>query len=799
MPIWNLPTVFQQVQTAAAKYAWAAWHRLRFWVARYPKTSLATVALLVIWIFCLPRPLFDKPVSIVLEDQHGELLGARIAGDGQWRFPAQTQVPDNYAQCVVAFEDKRFWWHPGVDPISIARALWLNLKKRKVASGGSTLTMQVIRMARDNPPRTVWEKIVEVFMATRLELRCSKTEILALYAANAPFGGNVVGLEAASWRYFGKKPALLSWAEAATLAVLPNSPALIHPGRNRTALLHKRNQLLDHLAGLGTISASTCALAKEEPLPEAPLPLPQLAPHLLDRLAANRKLPSESRFATAIDRELQQRVTNILQRRQERYRGNGVYNLAALVLDVSTGKPICYVGNVMGAGAEHGEQVDVIAAPRSTGSILKPFLYALALENGTILPNSLLHDVPTQLGQYRPENYYETYDGAVPARRALVRSLNIPFVLLLQEYGLEKFHFELQKLGLTTLHHPPAHYGLTLILGGAEACLLDITSIYARMAKKLNQATQYPPEKEATDPLKQLSPSAIWFTFEAMQQVERPTSLGEWELFETSRRIAWKTGTSFGFRDAWAAGVTPQYAVGVWVGNADGEGRPGLLGVEMAAPVLFEIFEQLPNDGSWFEPPYDNMKQVPVCRQSGFRAGPNCEADTSWIPKTGLKAGLCTYHQLLHLDSSAQWQVSSACEPPFRIIHRPWFVLSPLEEFYYMRKNPTYQPPPPFRPDCVAEQTAPDQLPMQLIYPNNPTRIYVPVDLDGKRSSTVFQVAHRIPETEIFWHLDGVFLGSTKTFHQMALQPAVGKHRLTLVDIHGNRVEQNFEIIGKGG
>lgn len=796
---WNSGSAFTKIQHNALALSGAVWHQLRHWLARHPKTSLTAVALLAAWFFCLPRPLFNEPVSIVLEDNRGELLGARIAADGQWRFPAQARVPDNYAHCVVAFEDKRFWWHPGIDPVSLGRSLWLNLKKKQVVSGGSTLTMQVIRLARNNPSRTIWEKLVEMFLATRLELRCSKTEILALYAANAPFGGNVVGLEAASWRYYGKKPALLSWAEAATLAVLPNSPALIHPGRNRATLLRKRNQLLDRLAARGTIPASTCALAKEEPLPGKPLPLPQLAPHLLDRLASAPNRPTQSRFATTIDRQLQQQVTHILQRRQERYRGNGVHNLAALVLEVSSGNMLSYVGNVVGAGAEHGEQVDVLVAPRSTGSILKPFLYALALENGAILPNSLLHDVPTQLGRYKPENYHETYDGAVPAKRALVRSLNIPFVLLLQEYGLEKFHFELKQLGLTTLHQPPAHYGLTLILGGAEASLFDLTSIYARMAKKLNLATSAASEQAGPDPMKQLSPSAIWFAFDAMQQVERPTSLGEWELFEASRRIAWKTGTSFGFRDAWAVGATPQYAVGVWVGNADGEGRPGLLGVELAAPVLFEIFEQLPNDGRWFEPPYNDMKQAPVCRQSGFRAGAHCEADTAWIPKPGLKAAVCTHHQLLHLDSSEHWQVNSACEAPFRMVHRPWFVLSPLEEFYFMRKNPTYRPPPPFRPDCLAAQTTPEQLPMQLIYPKNPTRIFVPVDLNGKLSSTVFQVAHRVPETEIFWHLDGLYLGSTKTFHQMALQPPTGKHRLTLVDVNGNRVEQAFEIIGKGG
>lgn len=767
----------------------------------------------------------------MLEDRRGELLGARIAEDGQWRFPTSDSLPTKYERCVVAFEDKRFWYHPGIDPLSFARALWLNLKNGRVVSGGSTLTMQVIRLARDNPSRTIWEKIVEAFMATRLEMGYSKKEILCLYASNAPFGGNVVGLEAASWRYYGKRPGLLTWAEAATLAVLPNSPALIHPGRNRATLLEKRNRLLQKLMEQGAITSSECEYSKEEPLPEQPLPLPQLAPHLLDRLtvdggrwmvdgkrySVNRQPSTVNRYHTSLDKNLQERVTEILARRQELYRGNDIHNLAAVVLDVPTGEVLAYVGNVSGAGKEHGESVDILTAPRSTGSILKPYLYALALENGDILPNSLLHDIPTQLGEYRPENYYETYDGAVPAKRALIRSLNVPFVLLLQQYGLEKFHFGLQRLGLSTLSKPPAHYGLSLILGGAEANLLDITNTYACMGRRLGafydrdsryasddfrnpRYTVHHPRNTVNGKQQSanlLSAGSIWHTFEAMREVERPNSAGEWELFRASRQIAWKTGTSFGFRDAWAAGVTPRYAVGVWVGNADGEGRPGLIGVDMAAPVLFEVFGQLPQEGRWFDPPYDDMAQVPVCSQSGLRASDICEADTVWVPKSALKAAVCPYHQMLHFDPTGQWQVTSDCESPAAMRHRPWFVLPPIEEYYFKGKNPGYISPPPFREDCKGSQAAQSQTPMQLIYPKHPTRIYVPVDLDGKLGSTVFQVAHRSRSAEIFWHLDGSYLGTTSVFHQMALQPPVGKHTLALVDRDGYRLEQSFEIVGK--
>lgn len=789
---------------------------------RYPKSAGTFLILFLIWMFCLPRQLFDSPTSMVLEDRQGNLLGARIAADGQWRFPAPDSIPSKFAQALLAFEDRRFYYHPGVDPISLSRAFVQNLRSGRVVSGGSTLTMQVVRLSRDNPPRTIWQKLIEMMMATRLEAAYRKKSILKLYAANAPFGGNVVGLEAASWRYFGKAPHLLSWAEAAMLAVLPNSPALIHPGRNRAALVAKRNRLLQRLYDDGRIDALTLELALVEPLPEAPHPLPRLAPHLLDRafaeFVATGRLQT-SRVRTTVEVAMQQQLTEVLSRYQQLFRYNEIHNLAGLVVDVETGQVLAYVGNVIGSGAEHGEEVDVIKAPRSTGSILKPFLYGMMLHEGQLLPNALVPDVPTILSGYRPENYKQQFDGLVTARRALVRSLNVPFVHLLQNYGLEKFHFKLRQMGLSTINRPPLHYGLPLVLGGAEGSLWDITNAYACLSRQLVHYPELDSRYDASDwrPLNYrmdvkpnlgkpsylskeplaMGAAATWLTFEAMQEVERPNAEGEWEYFRSSRRVAWKTGTSFGFRDAWAVGVSPRFVVGIWVGNADGEGRPGLMGVLSAAPVLFDVFSRLPQENRWFPTPYDDMTKVSVCKESGYRNLAICPVDTIWAPRSGLKADACPYHQLVHLDPSRQWQVNSDCESPSRIIHEPWMVLPPLEEYYYKSLNPNFKPLPPLREDCLP--VAGQIRLMQLIYPKQPTRIYVPTDLDGKPSRTVFAVAHRLPESTIYWHIDNEYIGQTRTFHSMELNPPVGKHLLTLVDERGNRLEQRFEIIVKGG
>jgi penicillin-binding protein 1C len=769
--------------------------------------KVSGLALVLWWLFCLPRPLFDVPYSVVIEDKVGNLLGAKIATDGQWRFPPPSTLPQNYIDALTVFEDKRFRYHPGIDPIAILRASKLNLQHGRTISGGSTLSMQVMRLARKSRQRNLWQKSLEALMALRLELTHSKSEILTLYAAHAPFGGNVVGLDAAAWRYFGKKSYNLSWAEAATLAVLPNAPALIHPGKNTAVLLDKRNRLLARLHQNKHIDQQTFLLATQEPLPSAPHPLPSLAPHLL-QLAARQLAPRPTQ--TTIDAALQQKVLHILSRRHAVQAAAGIHNMAVLVIDVKRNIVLAYAGNAPKAGSMHHEDVDIITAARSSGSILKPILYALALQDGLILPNAMLSDVPLQLKDYQPENFTLRYEGIVPASKALSRSLNVPFVNLLQHYGVERFHFQLNKLGFSTIRRAAAHYGLSLILGGAETSLWDVTNCYAAMARTLNnfgplsgkyqfldaqKATFIHQEEQdkghITEEPPLLSAAACWLAFESMRHLERPDELGQWESFGSGQPVAWKTGTSFGFRDAWAIGVNADYAVGVWVGNADGEGRPGLIGAQVAAPVLFDIFQLFPT-APWFAPPYDNLTRVSVCKHSGYRPLTFCPTTTVWSTKASIEGPACPWHELVLVDSSRRWRVHAGCEPEHQLLSLPWFVLPPLEEYYYRQRNNSYQALPPLRPDC--EINAGD-MPMQLVYPRRAARILVPRNLNGKLSKTTFTVAHRDPKAEIHWHIDADFISTTQGVHTFSFQPAPGKHQLTLVDHQGFRLQHRFEII----
>jgi len=757
----------------------------------------------LIWLFCLPTKLFDTPTSTVLLDKDGNMLGARIADDGQWRFPPRDSVPYKFEKAILQFEDRDFYSHMGFSFKAFSRALKQNISEGRVVSGGSTISMQTIRLSRQGKSRSVWEKIVEVFQATRMEWSYSKEEILAMYASYAPMGGNVVGLDAASWRYFGRSPENLSWAEASTLAVLPNAPSLMHPGKNREKLIAKRNRLLDRLHEVGEIDATELQLAKSEPLPTAPPSLPNTSPHVLDRImSSNQKGKTVN---TTLQYALQNDINNIVQRHHNRLKENEIYNAAVIVVEVETGNIVAYVGNVNGKEVENGYQVDVIKAPRSTGSILKPFLYAGALDGGVITPNQLIEDVPTIISGYAPKNYNEKYDGAVPASRALSRSLNVPIVKLLQDFGVQKFHNQLNRMGMTTINRPSSDYGLSLILGGAEASLIDLTSIYANMAKTLNNYSigkkskfiqptyvkSFINERENDNLL--LSPSATWMTFEAMLAVSRPDAEANWEQFSSSQNIAWKTGTSFGFRDAWAIGVTPKYAVGVWVGNADGEGRPGIVGVKAAAPILFDVFKLLPKS-DWFHQPFDEMKKVPICKHSGYRASDICEViDSSWVPLASLNTVACPYHKTIHLDRNGK-RVNSECEEVSDMISTSWFVLPSIMEKFYRNNNPNYKPLPPFREGCVSNE---EVLPLGIIYPKAKSKIYVPIKLDGTLSKTVFEASHRDNSIKIYWHLDDEYLGETTRIHQIELIPEEGIHVLTLMDELGNEKSRTFEVIGK--
>jgi penicillin-binding protein 1C len=722
-----------------------------------------------LWLFSIcvllaPTQKFNAPYSTALFDDSNNLLGAHIAKDGQWRFMPSDSVPYKFKKCITLFEDENYYWHFGVSLKGIARAIKLNFTKNKIVSGGSTITMQVARLQRPKKARNFKEKIIEIFMAIKMELCFSKNKILNVYASNAPFGNNVVGLNAASWRYFNKNVSQLTWAENATLAVLPNAPSLIFPGKNEKLLLAKRNKLMLKLLNKNIISNAQYQLALLEPLPTKPLPLPQLAPHYLQFL--NNK--NAGTIYSSINFSLQKNVQAILQQNITNLGNNNIKNGAIIITDNKTGRIITYIGNKNFTENAEAQYVDCAQAARSTGSILKPFLYASALQSGQLTPQTLLPDVPMQYGSFNPKNYAKTYEGAVPANKALARSLNIPFVYLLNKYGVLKFKNQLNNLGLAHINKSGNYYGLSLILGGAEESLYNLNNAYSNLAQQLNKKTN---EEEVV-----FENTIIFETFKAMQEVNRPDENGAWKNFENTQNIAWKTGTSFGNRDAWAIGITPAYTVSVWVGNAQGTSDNALTGFKAAAPILFSVFNILPKNKIGFAKPNAHIYKIAICHESGMRGGIYCHnIDTTELPEACMNSAVCSFHKC---DESCQNRTSENLNSIFE-------MPTLMSKYYYGNKL------------IIDSSKHFIKNKFVIVYPKNESTFLITKNTSGTINEIIFDCAYLQKDKKLFWHIDHNFICTTTDVHQIKYLPQEGIHVLKIIDEEGNEEKVNFCVKGR--
>ena len=763
-------------------------------------------------LFFLPFTIIPEnlPYSYALYDKAGTLLGAAAAADGQWRF-SPGDVPDTFSKAIIAFEDKRFYYHAGIDPIAVIRALISNIRAGRIVSGASTLTMQTMRLLAGNQPRTVRQKLKEAALAFIAELRLGKARILSLYAAHAPFGGNVIGIEAASWRYFNRSPASLTWAEAAMLAVLPNQPSLVHPGANRAVLLAKRDKLLHTLYEQRCFDAQTLELSLAEPLPDKPYPLPSGAPHYLEFLKKTE--PHQTRFYTALDAGMQKNVQRILERRSLELSRKGINNAAAIIIETATGKTLAYCGNT-GLDGRNGSTsaVDIVQARRSSGSLLKPFLYAAMLDSGRLLPDQLVTDIPTRIGSYKPDNNIPLYRGAVPASEALSRSLNIPAVRMLREYGITTFLDYLKRCGFTTFTRSADEYGLPLILGGGELTLYEAVSAYAALMNAACRCSTASGASRKTDDAGHVtafvtdrdfhntadfpvSSGAAWLTLKALAEGARPDDEALWRFFAGAKRIAWKTGTSNGNRDGWAIGTTQDYTVGVWFGNAEGQGKKDLQSIHTAAPALFEIFASLP-PVHWPAMTAACLKEETFCADSGYIAGQHCAHTVQGFRPAQAPGGrVCPYCTAVSFTPDGKFQADmsdmtgdyAGCFP----LIKNRFVLPPAMEYYYTRFAASYKKLPPF----VAghQNSVPSQL--AILFPEQGAKIVIPVEIDGTAGAMIMQAAVRDTGAVLYWDIDGAYLGSTHGVHTMSVRPKPGIHTLTVTDSSGARRVRTFEIL----
>lgn len=563
------------------------------------------------------------PASVVLTDRNGEPLRVRLAAGGFDCRPGYEPLPEHWiAKAMVAAEDRRFWSHPGVDVLALARALGQNLFFGRRISGASTLSTQVIRLVEPRP-RTVVTKVIEAVRALQLERRLGKREILAHYLNRAPFGGNLVGIEAAARRYFGKGAAQLSLAEAALLAGLPQSPSRLRPDRHPERAKQRQAYVLERMAACGLITAQE----REEALAQTLQPrlgkYPFRAPHFCDWVGVPARAAADATVRTTLDGDMQRQAEGILRRHLREGEAKGG---AVVVLDVKTGGVRVLVGSPDYFAARRAGQVNGAVAPRAAGSTLKPFAYALAIDRGLVTPATVLTDVPLRFRDFDPRNFASNFRGLVSVRDALVLSLNLPAIDVERRAGQERFHATLRDLGLATISKPAAHYGLGLVLGNAEVRLLDLANAYACLARGGGWAPARFVENETPPVPKPIfSPEACWLIADMLSGEERAMDTTGHAADVRLPPMAWKTGTSAGLRDAWTIAWNPEYVIGVWVGNPDGSAADELVGRKTATPIAWELFRQLypDNEGPRFARPA-GVEPREVCAASGCVPGPHC-------------------------------------------------------------------------------------------------------------------------------------------------------------------------------
>ncbi len=576
-------------------------------------------------IWPLPLPQDDLARVVLAED--GTPLWRFADANGVWRYPVHTrEVSPYYLDALLTYEDRWFYQHPGVNPLALVRATWQNLSGARVVSGGSTLSMQVARLL-DPHSRTLHGKLRQLWRTAQLEWHLSKDEILNLYLNRAPFGGTLQGVAAASWAYLGKSPSQLTHAEAALLAVLPQAPSRLRPDRHPQRAQEARDKVLRRLAEFQVWPQSAVDEALEEPLLLAPRLEPSLAPLLARRL--NRP-DSPPLIRTTLDATLQRRLEDLLLGWRARLPEHT--SAAILVVEEESMAVRAYLGSVDINDTKRFGHVDMISALRSPGSTLKPFLYGMALDDGLIHSESLLQDVPRRYGDYRPGNFSMGFTGAVPASTALSSSLNLPAVQLLEAYGPKRFAAQMRIGGMPLALPALAEPNLALILGGAGSRLEDLVSGYSALARDGKSATLrlQPDDTLRERPL--LSPGAAWIVRRILSGQARPDRDPRAELVQRPV-LAWKTGTSYGFRDAWAIGVGPRYLIGVWIGRPDGTPVPGQFGLASAAPLMLQVHDVLTNRDSQrgisapVKPVPANIGVAAICWPLGqpmSRSDPNC-------------------------------------------------------------------------------------------------------------------------------------------------------------------------------
>ncbi len=858
-------TALRYIRGATRRLAHIRWMRALAWPACVAAWLTGASAALVplAWALAHLVPLPERlghADSVVVTYQGGKMAHALLAEDDRWRFPTGLRdVDPAYVDALLALEDRRFYWHPGIDPIALARATTGNLRAGEVESGASTITMQVARLLEPRP-RTFGAKAIEALRAIQLEIRMSKDEILETYLRFAPYGGNIEGIEAAAQSFWGRGPSSLSAPEIATLLAIPQSPTARRPApENELALRDARDRIAHKLASRGALPGSerpeelARAFADSE-VPTATSGPPRDIPHVARWLERHRpealardergRGQAAVRIQTTLEPRIQRRMARAAQDHAARLRASGAPHVAAIAVDKSTGRVRGMVGNLDFDPATPGSALPAFAAPRSTGSLLKPVAYAAALDEGLVAPSHALIDAPLARGDYRPQNFDRRYRGLVGAEEALASSLNIPFVRLVERLGVDEFVQTMVRFGL----HGPAYRagdgGLELVVGGMPASALEVASLYAGIAREGRPITptiyrgdgaeataaplaldsaalavgglpirgplepalrgaHAPGSAERGEPgtgddesrARAISRAASWLTIRALTRRSHPRAdLGGRRAREQG--IAWKTGTSYAYHDAWTAGFGDQYVVVVWAGDLAFQRHPELIGANVAAPLFFDIVRAIDQKTPVRSAkPTDELAEIEICPRSGRRPGPHCpHTATVDVPARTAAPARCELHEEITVDADSGHRIPEGCRPPSlsetetRVVFRP---PKPLARYERSRGRRAGNVPRP-HPDCPSERetslaiTAPPANATIVLDSNRPARDQ-PVRLEAYSSAG----------GDVHWYVSGAYHASSAHDEAVFWTPEPGSWTISAVGEHGTRHVRELAVEGE--
>ncbi|MFA5167261.1 MAG: penicillin-binding protein 1C [Candidatus Omnitrophota bacterium] len=753
------------------------------------RAGIGTVLLAVpVLLFCWFAPFPSLAIkeigySQTVLDKDGNILRVFLGSKGRWLLPVElSEINPNLVNATIAIEDKRFWNHHGVDPLAVLRSAWLNITHRKILTGASTLSMQVIRLLEDRP-RTFPNKVIEAVHALWLETVCSKKDILKLYFELAPYGGNIHGVKAAAWRYFKKHPKDLTLEECALLAGIPQSPSRLRPDRHPERAKKRRNMVLNSMLVNKYIAQKQFDVSNSESVEARHYSFPFAAPHF--GVWVHKKYPAESILKTSLNPLLQDMAEKMLKDRLSELSAYGVQNGAVVILENKTGKIRALVGSNDFFDKDHSGQVNGALSKRSPGSCLKPFTYAIGFDLGLYTPRMILADVPVQYQGYAPLDYSKKYRGPVTVRESLADSLNVPAVEVLQRVGYQKLYAFLKQSGNTTLTKQPEQYGLSLTLGTAEVRLLELVNAYAVLARL--GAVQSYTGLESTPLGKQdrlMSEGSAYLVADILEDSERLASSGFVGNRQNLPRVAWKTGTSYGNHDAWTVAYNPEYTIGVWLGNFSGKPSKSLVGIEAAAPVALRLFERIyaGKPSPWFEKPAAiGIRRV--CLLSGEPVSgicPHSAEDLFIIGRTMDRQ--CSVHKKFMIDNDTGLAVDEVAKG--HSVSEKVCEVWPQAIHTWLEQHDSNYISPPIMENGIDMARDWEGANPKILSPVNQCEYY----LDQSRKTEqrlILRADGSYDARKLFWFINGQYVNEGRAGEGFFWPMREGRQRITVTDDYG--------------